>query len=155
MPFGTRPTATPRRSADVLARAHGAFNIVGGAWPLVSMRTFEWVFGSKQDKWLERTVAGLLVSAGWSQTRASASPAGRAHARRTGLGTATTLLAIDLFYVPRGTLRWTYLLDAAMETAWIVAWCRTDAGSAGRRTRERTPSRRGIRGRRRYSRRAP
>jgi hypothetical protein len=107
---------------DMLARAHGAFNVVGGAWPLVSMRTFEWVFGPKEDHWLERTVAGLLVTAGWSQLRAGDSMEGRRHARRVGLGTACTLLAIDLYYVPIGRLRWTYLLDGAMEAAWILAW---------------------------------
>jgi hypothetical protein len=109
---------------DVLARAHGAFNIVGGLWPLVSMRSFEWVFGPKTDHWLERTVAGLMVSAGWSQWRAAATPGGVEHARRIGVSTAATLLAVDLFYVPKGTLRWTYLLDGAMEVAWIAAWQR-------------------------------
>lgn len=52
-----RTAAKAVRDPDVLARAQGAFNVVGGAWPLVSMRSFEWVFGPKQDRWLEQTVA--------------------------------------------------------------------------------------------------
>ena len=107
-----------------LARSHGLFNVVGGAWPLLSIRTFEWVFGPKQDRWLEYTVSGLLVVNGLSQLAAASTPGGVAHARRTGVGTAATLAAIDLVYVPRGRLRWTYLLDAAMELAWITAWAR-------------------------------
>lgn len=77
-----RTAAKAVRDPDVLARAQGAFNVVGGAWPLVSMRSFEWVFGPKQDRWLEQTVAGLLISAGWSQLRTENSPAGRLQARR-------------------------------------------------------------------------
>lgn len=116
--------------AGALALAHGAFNVVGGGWPLVSMRSFEWVFGPKADRWLEQTVAGLMVAAGWSQLRAAGTPAGREHARRIGVGTACTLLAIDLVYVPAGRLRWTYLLDAALEAAWITAWLRCPGGGA-------------------------
>jgi hypothetical protein len=35
------------------------------------------------------------------------------------------LLAIELGYVPRGRIRATYLLDAACEVGWLLAWCRT------------------------------
>ncbi|XRQ08671.1 hypothetical protein ACN3XK_71275 [Actinomadura welshii] len=110
-------------------------NMAGGAWPLIGMRSFAWIFGPKRDKWLVKTVAGLLVNVGWSQLRAGPSPEGRAHARRIGLGTAFTLLTIDLVYVARGKLRWTHLLDAAMEGTWITAWLRTDSrrGPGGHR----------------------
>lgn len=117
-----------------VAVAHGAFNVVGGLWPLVHLRSFEWVFGPKTDDWLQMTTGGLLVSAGLAQL-AAADPQSRAHARRIGLGTALTLLAVDLVYVPRGRIRPTYLLDAAMQTGWIAAWlrtpCPTGAGAAG------------------------
>ncbi|GAA0938187.1 hypothetical protein [Actinocorallia libanotica] len=107
-----------------LARAQGVFNIVGGAWPLVHRRSFEAFFGPKEDEWLQQTVGALLVAAGCSQVLAANSPEGHAHARRTGLGTAASLLAIDLLYVPAGRIRWTYLLDGAAEIAWIAAWLR-------------------------------
>jgi hypothetical protein len=116
----------PRRQRKThrLTLAHGAFNVVGGAWPLLNLASFEWVFGPKTDDWLQRTSAGLLMSAGWSQLLTDDSPEGRRHARRVGIGTALTLLAVDLTYVPKGRLRWTYLLDGLMEAAWIVAWLR-------------------------------
>jgi hypothetical protein len=110
----------PRR----LAVAHGLFNLAGGLWPLLSMRSFEAVFGPKTDRWLEQTVSGLLVVNGLAQVAAARDPHGVAHARRVGAGTAATLAAIDLVHVPRGRLRWTYLLDAAMELGWIMAWAR-------------------------------
>ncbi|MFD6172402.1 hypothetical protein [Streptomyces coeruleorubidus] len=119
--------------ADTVTVAHGAFNVVGGLWPLLHLRSFEWVFGPKADDWLQRTTGGLLLSAGLAQLAAGADPQGRPHARRIGLGTALTLLAIDLVYVPKGRIRPTYLLDAAMQTGWIAAWLRpTPGGSTGK-----------------------
>ncbi|RJL24238.1 hypothetical protein [Bailinhaonella thermotolerans] len=106
------------------ARAHGLFNIVSGVWPLLGMRGFERVFGPKEDDWLVRVVAGLLIGIGYAQLRAPDTPEGVATARRLGLATATTLLAIDLTYVPRGRISPVYLLDAATETAWLTAWLR-------------------------------
>ncbi|RIQ29631.1 hypothetical protein [Jiangella rhizosphaerae] len=105
-----------------LARAQGAFNLAGGLWPIVSVRSFEAVFGPKEDRWLEYTVAGLLSTAGVVQLTAPPGPDGVRLARRLGLGVAATLLAIDLIYVPAGRLRWTYLLDGAAEAGWIAAW---------------------------------
>ncbi|MEV0589962.1 hypothetical protein [Nonomuraea cavernae] len=61
-----------------LARAQGACNVLGGVWPLAHMSSFEKVFGVKIDRWLVRTVAGLLVGIGYSQIRASGTPAGSA-----------------------------------------------------------------------------
>lgn len=105
----------------VLGRVHGGFNIVGGLWPLLHLRSFEAVFGPKYDRWLEYTVAGLLTGLGWAQWRA-ATPTDWPHARRIGIATAATLLAVDVVYVPRGRIRWTYLLDAAEEAALLAAW---------------------------------
>ncbi|MFJ8467871.1 hypothetical protein [Streptomyces swartbergensis] len=119
--------------ADTVAVAHGAFNVVGGLWPLLHLRSFEWVFGPKSDVWLQMTTGGLLVSAGVAQLAAAPDPQGPAQARRIGLGTALTLLAIDLIYVPKGRIRPTYLLDAAMQTGWITAWLRSAPGKSSTR----------------------
>jgi len=108
--------------AAALARAHGLFNIAGGLWPLLRLHSFEKVFGAKTDRWLERTVAGLLVGIGWTQIRAASTPGGPEHARRLGMATAATLLAIDLLYVPTGRIRPAYLLDAVAEAMWLRAW---------------------------------
>ncbi|MGW4213524.1 hypothetical protein ACWEIJ_36450 [Lentzea sp. NPDC004789] len=115
-------------TGSALARAHGLFNIAGGLWPMVSARSFEAVFGHKEDRWLQRTTAGLLMGIGWAQTRSAAGQ--WQHARTLGLATAVTLLAIDLVYVPKGRIAKTYLLDAAMEAAWLYAWSRASGDAA-------------------------
>jgi len=105
-----------------LARAHGIFNVVSGLWPLLHMRSFEAALGPKVDRWLVRTVAGLLLANGIAQLSASDSPDALAQARRLGVGTAATLATIDLVYVPSGRISPVYLVDAAAELAWIGAW---------------------------------
>ena len=110
----------------LLGRAHGVANVVGGVWPLVHLRSFEMVFGPKSDRWLVKTVAGLLVVNGLTQLAASSAADGVRHARRLGLGTAAVLAAIDLVYVPARRISKMYLLDAAVEVGWILAWCRVD-----------------------------
>ncbi|MEU7001386.1 hypothetical protein [Nonomuraea sp. NPDC046570] len=88
------------------------------------MRSFEFVFGPKRDKWLVRTVAGLLVGVGWSQLRVAPTGEGVVYARRIGVAAAATLLTVELYYVPRGVIRPTYLVDSVLEAAWIRAWVR-------------------------------
>lgn len=105
-----------------MARAHGLFNVVNGLWPLLHMRSFEAVSGRKTDRWLVRTVAGLLVTIGVAQLRAGRSPDAVAQARLTGVGTALTLVAVDVYYVGTGRIPRVYLLDAAMEVGWLAAW---------------------------------
>ncbi|WP_220501494.1 hypothetical protein [Microbispora sp. H10670] len=115
-------TTQDDRGAVVLARAHGLFNIAGGLWPLLHLTSFEKVYGPKTDRWLQRTVAGLLVGIGWTQVRAARTPDGVRQARRLGMATAATLLTADLLCVPTGRIRPTYLLDAAAEALWLRAW---------------------------------
>ncbi|MDT9682370.1 hypothetical protein RND61_09850 [Streptomyces sp. TRM76323] len=124
---------SPRVDPRTVARAQGLFNVVGGVWPLVSLRTFGRIYGPIADGWLQKTSGALLLSAGWNMLRAASASDGESvrHARRTGVGTALAFLAIDLAYVPRGRIRATYLLDAAMEIAWLAAWSMADRPAAG------------------------
>lgn len=112
-------------SPTTVARAQGLFNILGGAWPLVSLGTFEFVYGKKRDIYLQKTVGALLLSIGIVQTRAQTSEEAVGVARSLGIATALSLLAIDLAYIPKGEMRWTYWQDAACEVGWIAAWMRS------------------------------
>lgn len=109
-------------SQQGLAKAHGWFNVVSGTWPLVSMGTFERVTGPKVDRWLVRTVSGLLVSTGLAQLVAGDSPDGLRVARLLGQGTAATLGIIDVVYGSSGRISKVYLADAVVETAWVALW---------------------------------
>lgn len=117
-----------------LSRTQGWFYVVGGLWPLLHMPSFEAVFGPKIDRWLVRTVAGLLVANGLTQLATEDDAFSVRQSRRLGLGTAAALAAIDLYYVPRHRIRRTYLLDAVAEVGFILAWARRgDPISTGRK----------------------
>ncbi|MFD1214388.1 hypothetical protein ACFQ36_20365 [Arthrobacter sp. GCM10027362] len=129
-------TGTARRSR--LAAAHGLFNLVTGLWPVLHYRSFEAVTGPKADEWLVKCVGGLGAAAGYAQLRAGPSAEGLAAARRIGAGTAATFAAIDLAYGLTGRIGRVYLLDAAVELAWLLAWTAArgpDAAGGERRTR--------------------
>jgi hypothetical protein len=108
-----------------VARVHGLFNVAGGVWPLVHLRSFEAVLGPKVDRWLVYTVAGLMMSIGSAQLCTAADPASIRQARRAGVGCALTLGAVDLAYAPRRRISRMYLVDAAAQAALIAAWAAT------------------------------
>lgn len=112
-----------RRTRTLVARAHGAFNVVSGAWPLVHRRSFEAVTGPKEDYWLVSTVGGLVAVNGVVQLVSAGTRDGRRAALLLGAGTSAVLAAVDLVNVPRGRIRPVYLLDAVVEAAWLGAWC--------------------------------
>jgi hypothetical protein len=60
----------------VLGRAHGVANLVGGPWPLLHISSFEMVLGPKTDRWLVKTVAGLLMVNGITQLTTSSTAIG-------------------------------------------------------------------------------
>ncbi|MEU6548453.1 hypothetical protein [Streptomyces sp. NPDC046859] len=61
-----------------VARSQGLFNLVGGGWPLLHLRSFECVFGPKSEEWLQQTSAGLLATAGSSMLLTRPRPTGSA-----------------------------------------------------------------------------
>jgi uncharacterized membrane protein HdeD (DUF308 family) len=116
------PAVTRRR----LSLLQGAYYLLSGAWPLVSMRSFEWVTGRKRDRWLVRTVGLLSMAFGVLLVRAS-----HRGAADPGLGVAPAAAfgASSLWYRLRGVVNASYLLDAAAEAAFLAGWMRASRGS--------------------------
>jgi hypothetical protein len=121
-PFWSSP------AARWLGLGQGAFYFLTGVWPLLHMRSFIYVTGSKVDLWLVETVGALIAVTGvalflaaWRRRLATewAVLAG---------GQATALAIIDVTYVTRGRIDPIYLADAVVEVgllaAWIVLWWR-------------------------------
>ena len=113
-----------RLARQPAARAQGWYYVVTGAWPLLSMPSFELVTGRKRDRWLVRTVALLLGVIGSSLLLADREGRVTPEVRTLGIGTAASLGVIDVVYVLRGTIRPVYLLDALVEAAFIAMWRR-------------------------------
>lgn len=109
------------------ARAQGGFCILNGLWPLLHRRSFEAVFGPKEDYWLVATVSLLLLGNGAVLLTAPATPEGIATARRLGAVTGLAMATVDVVNVPRGRVSRMYLLDALAEGGWLWAWWRVGA----------------------------
>ncbi len=108
-----------------LAKAQGVFNVVGGLWPVVWLRSFEAIYGPrKRDTYLQMASGGQFAATGVALLNTSETEESVKQARAVGLAAATTYLAIDLVYVARGEIHKTYLLDALFEIGWIYAWWR-------------------------------
>jgi hypothetical protein len=68
---------------------------------------------------------------GLIQLTTSSTAGGVRQARRLGVGTAAVLATIDLVYVAARRISKMYLVDAAVEVGWILAWCRVEKPAQG------------------------
>lgn len=115
----------------VLLGIQGVFYLATGIWPLVSIRTFQWVTGPKTDHlptgreadhWLVNTVAVLVLSIAITFLLAAWRGEFSLSLAWLAIGAPIGLLAIDVIYVMREVIAPIYLLDAAIEGALLVAW---------------------------------
>lgn len=102
--------------------AQGAYYLLAGLWPLVALDLFLSVTGPKEELWLVRTVAGLLVVTGLVLLLAGLRRRVTVDIRLLGMGFAAVLALIELVYVWNGTIRPVFLLDAALELLLLLAW---------------------------------
>lgn len=97
------------------------YYVVTGAWPLVSMRTFEAVTGPKEDRWLVKMVGALALGNGIALAVGARRAAPSAETIMLAVGSAISFTAVDIVYVVRGRIRPIYLADAALELALAAA----------------------------------
>lgn len=97
----------------------GVYFVVTGLWPLLNMASFITATGPKQDTWLVEMIGLLSASIGLTFIVSSL----RRHALPVLLGYAVSasFLTMDVIYVASGQINRIYLLDAAIQTAFIVA----------------------------------
>ena len=119
-----------RRRTTLLAQ--GSYYVATGAAPFVSRRAFERATGPKSDWWLVQTVGVLVTAVGAGLLSAATSDRVTPEIELIGAGCAVGLAAIDIVHVARRRIAPTYLADAAVELAVLVALSSAD-GPAFRR----------------------
>jgi hypothetical protein len=107
---------------ELLAVGQGVYFCLTGIWPLIDMRSFEAATGPKADDWLVKTVGVQVAVAGAVLLFSGYRREVAADTLLLAVGSASGLLAIDLWYVSRGVIPRVYLLDAAVELLLIVGW---------------------------------
>ena len=100
--------------------AQAAYFVGTGVAPFVSRRMFEAVTGPKREWWLVQTFGGVVTTIGAGIASAVARRRVTPEVVGIAAGSAAVLAVADVWFVARGRIRPTYLLDAAAE-AGIVA----------------------------------
>src|ERR1700716_674760 len=99
----------------------GGYYVATGVLPFVSRRLFSSITGPKHDWWLVHAVGALVTVVGGAliagAMRRDVSP----ELVGIGAGSAATLAAIDIFYVAKGRIAPTYLIDAGAELGVLGA----------------------------------
>ncbi len=116
------------RALILLAAAQGLFYVATGVWGLVDLASFQAVTGPKNDLWLVRTVAMLVLVVGSVLLVAAARLRVTFELLLLAVGCALGLAAIDVVYATAGAISAVYLLDAGVELglllAVVVGWLR-------------------------------
>lgn len=107
----------------ILARLQGAYDTIGGVWPLLSMVAFEDVTGNKTDEWLVRTVAGILLFLGalllydsFVRNRIDR------ELRLIALGISSVLAIVALVSSLGGWVSWVYFIDGLVHLSFALGW---------------------------------
>jgi energy-converting hydrogenase Eha subunit E len=112
-----------------LALGQGAYYLVTGLWPLVSMSTFKAVTGPKREDWLVRMVGLLAASIGAGLALAGRRRTVAPELRVVGLLSAASFAAIDVYYAARRRISPVYLLDGLPEAVFVAGWASALAGA--------------------------
>lgn len=108
--------------ARALAIAQGTYFFASGIWPLLHYRSFERVTGPKRDDWLVKTVGVIVACIGATLIRSGRSNNQNDNTRFLAMSSALGLIGIDVYYSGTGRISKVYLLDAALEAAFALAW---------------------------------
>jgi hypothetical protein len=101
----------------ILLLTQGLYNLVTGVWPLLHVNSFMVVTGPKVDVWLVKMVALLNVSIGLTILSGLRN---KQHSLILAFCTALSFLLIDTYYALVGRIWYVYLVDAAIQLAFLV-----------------------------------
>jgi len=107
--------------ASALLQVQGWLYVATGLWPVVHLQSFEQVTGEKYDDFLVKTVGLLLFVIGVVLLCGLRVQPRARELLWLAAGSATALGVIDVVYYLNGRLWPVYLLDAAVETVFVIA----------------------------------
>ncbi len=114
------PMKMPKFTSLVLY-AHALYLLIGGAWPLLSLPTFEEVTGPKSDHFLVRTVALILVLVASILFAQRKSPVERS-AVFMAMGVSFILGSVAWISAAGGWVWKIYFIDGGIHLLFACAW---------------------------------
>lgn len=120
-------TASPGRGrgpgfSGYTSLAQGAYYLLTGIWPLVSIGTFQKITGPKTDLWLVKTVGVLVTAIGGVLFTADVRQQRLAELDMLGAWSAASLGGIEAIYAAKGRISPVYFLDALVQLIFILGW---------------------------------
>jgi hypothetical protein len=106
----------------LLARTQGIYFVLTGIWPLLHIKSFILVTGPKTDIWLVKTVGALVTASGFVLLFSSWRNEITLTVALLAFGQALALLMIDLIYSVKKIISKIYLVDAALQVAFVGFW---------------------------------
>ena len=120
-----------------VAAGQGAYDLLTGLWPIVSLRTFYAVTGPKWDGWLVQTVGSMIASIGSTLLLGARRRRVSPELLWLGASSAAALMAVDVVFVRKRRIPRIYLADAVAEIGLLAAWA-VAAREAGSTTQSET-----------------
>lgn len=111
-----------REFADDLLLTQGAYYLATGLWPILSIKSFQWVTGPKQDKWLVKTMGAMIAAVSAPLLVAGGRGVVSTEALTLAVGAACALGLADVVYSLKRVVSPVYLLDAAVEGGLLGAY---------------------------------
>jgi hypothetical protein len=100
----------------------GLYWLVTGLWGLLDIDSFVLVTGPKTDIWLVKTVSVLIIVISLSLLSAVNSKEQTRPVILLAISSCIGLAGIDLYYSLNNVISKIYLLDAAAEIIFLIAW---------------------------------
>ncbi|MBA4139531.1 MAG: hypothetical protein H0X70_03345 [Segetibacter sp.] len=100
----------------------GLYWLVTGLWGLLDIDSFMLVTGPKTDIWLVKTVSVLIIVISLSLLSAVNSKEQTRPVILLAISSCIGLAGIDLYYSLNNVISKIYLLDAAAEIIFLIAW---------------------------------
>lgn len=110
------------RLLKVILVLHSVYILATAVWPIIDIESFMWVTGYKQDIWLVKTVGALLIPVALTMALFLIYDTELRPLFVLAIGTAVAFIVIDIYYALKDVIADIYLVDAAVESIFLVGW---------------------------------
>jgi hypothetical protein len=119
----SRAVAKVRKLVCWISGIHATYYAVTGIWPIVHLNSFLAVTGPKTDFWLVQFFGALVCVPALALAHTAVSGRVTSPILIVAVSSTVILGVGDVFFVAKGTIGPIYLIDAAMESLLLAAWC--------------------------------
>jgi hypothetical protein len=105
-----------------VALVQGFYYLITGVWPILHMRSFLKVTGSKTDLWLVRMVGALIIAISLGLILAGINRQFNPPLIVIAMSSTLAFIAIELIYTAKRVISPVYLADAVVELGLLLWW---------------------------------